>query len=192
MATGTKANGRSTPELTGLNAIDEVNDGAVLRPFIVACTVEGTTDFLSHRYSVDSVASKGKAAKGSAEKKSDDTESYVYRNDDGLICIPGRYPQRAIVEAARFHQDPRSPAQDGEGSHPGRGLGRSAPGPHPHGGQPQPHRRLGLFGSTAGGGSAFRCHKGATSIPSGLDGRLRAQRSPARICVRGIPVPPPS
>lgn len=109
MATGTKANGRSTPELTGLNAIDEVNEGAVLRPFIVACTVEGTTDFLFHRYSVDSVASKGKAAKGSAEKKSDDTESYVYRDVDGLICIPGRYPQRAIVEAARFHQDPRSP-----------------------------------------------------------------------------------
>jgi hypothetical protein len=105
------ANGvaKSNPELTGLNAVEGVDEGILLRPFIIGVTIEGTTDILMHRYSVDAVAAKGRASKGSAEKKSDDTQSYVYRNDDGLICIPGRYPQRAIVEAARFHQDPRSP-----------------------------------------------------------------------------------
>lgn len=36
-------------------------------------------------------------------------ESYVYRNDAGDICIPGEYVRQAIIHAAKFKQDPRSP-----------------------------------------------------------------------------------
>lgn len=34
---------------------------------------------------------------------------YLYRNADSQICLPGRYLQRALQEAGRFQQDPRSP-----------------------------------------------------------------------------------
>jgi hypothetical protein len=49
------------------------------------------------------------AAKGSKAKKTDDVESYVYRTDDGELAIPGEYLRMAIINAAKFRQDPRSP-----------------------------------------------------------------------------------
>lgn len=78
-------------------------------PYRVEVTIEGTAAILFHRWNCESVASKSAAKKGSAEKKSDDVESYVYRNPKGEICIPGEYLRGAIVAAAKFHQDPRSP-----------------------------------------------------------------------------------
>ena len=65
-----------------------------------------------HRWSNEAVAAKAAAAKGSKAKKTDDVESYVYRNDDGEICIPGEYLRGAICGkqgSAKFRQDPRSP-----------------------------------------------------------------------------------
>jgi hypothetical protein len=109
MATATKGNGHATPGLTGL--VNLSNDGAesILSPYSMVVDLEGTADLLFHRYGVEAVAEKAAASKGSKAKKTDDVESYLYRNDAGQICMPGRYLQRAIVEAARFHQDPRSP-----------------------------------------------------------------------------------
>jgi hypothetical protein len=78
-------------------------------PYTVAVTVEGAADFLFHRWNCEAVEAKAGAAKGSKAKKSDDIESYVYRNDAGELCIPGEYLRMAIVGAARFRQDPRSP-----------------------------------------------------------------------------------
>ena len=52
---------------------------------------------------------KAKAAKGSKAKKEDDWESYLYRNDQGAICIPGEYVRQSIIEASKYRQDPRSP-----------------------------------------------------------------------------------
>ena len=78
-------------------------------PYRVSVTVEGVAPILFHAWNVESVESKSKAKKGSAEKKSDDVESYVYRNDKGNISIPGEYLKGAIVGAAKFRQDPRSP-----------------------------------------------------------------------------------
>jgi len=60
---------------------------------------------------VEAVAEKAAAAKGSKAKKSDDVASYVYRNEDGYICIPGAYLHGAIAGkqgAAKYRQDPRS------------------------------------------------------------------------------------
>jgi hypothetical protein len=78
-------------------------------PYRVMVEIEGVAPILFHAWNVESVESKSKAKKGSAEKKSDDVEIYVYRNEKGNICIPGEYLKGAIVGAAKFRQDPRSP-----------------------------------------------------------------------------------
>lgn len=71
--------------------------------------ITGTADILFHRYNPEAVEEKSKAKKGSESKKTDNVESYVYRDRDGKICIPGSYLRQAVVGAAKFRQDPRSP-----------------------------------------------------------------------------------
>lgn len=89
------------------------NDGESVieigQPYVALVSVVGTAPFLFHRWSVEGVDAKSKAAKGSKAKKSDDLESYVYRNASGELCIPGEYLRMAIIGAAKFRQDPRSP-----------------------------------------------------------------------------------
>jgi hypothetical protein len=79
------------------------------QPYIATIDVVGASPFLFHRWSVEGVEAKGKAAKGSKAKKEDDVESYVYRNPKGVLCIPGEYFRMSIINAAKFKQDPRSP-----------------------------------------------------------------------------------
>ena len=78
-------------------------------PYIVRVSVVGAAPILFHRWSNEAVLEKSKAAKGSKAKKSDDIESFVYRNDEGQLCIPGEYFRQAVIHAAKFRQDPRSP-----------------------------------------------------------------------------------
>lgn len=87
---------------------------AFQQPYIARVTVVGTVDLLFHRWSVDSVAEKAAAPKNSKAKKTDDLESYVYRLDPvnggpGELAIPGEYFRQAIIHAAKYRQDPRSP-----------------------------------------------------------------------------------
>ena len=96
-------------DLTGLSGVSNDAEALIATPFTVALTIEGVADLLFHRYSADAVAEKAGASKGSKAKKEDDIESYLYRDADGYICLPGRYLQRALQEAGRFQQDPRSP-----------------------------------------------------------------------------------
>lgn len=89
------------------------NDGAdalsLSIPYVVETTITGTAALLFHRWSCEAVAEKATAAKNSAAKKTDNIESYVYRCDDGTIGLPGEYVRQAIIHAAKFRQDPRSP-----------------------------------------------------------------------------------
>lgn len=78
-------------------------------PYRVLVSIQGICPLLFHRWNCESVESKSKAKKGSAEKKTDDIESYVYRNEKGELAIPGEYLRGALVGAAKFQQDPRSP-----------------------------------------------------------------------------------
>lgn len=78
-------------------------------PYMVAVTVKGTADLLFHRWNCEAVDAKAGAAKGSKGKKTDNVESYVYRNEKNELCIPGEYLRQAIITAAKFRQDPRSP-----------------------------------------------------------------------------------
>lgn len=92
----------------------EVTNGALAtidtsRPYIVRSELVGTAEIIFHRWNCEAVDAKSKAAKGSKAKKSDDIESYVYRNDADELCVPGEYVRQAIINAAKFRQDPRSP-----------------------------------------------------------------------------------
>lgn len=79
------------------------------KPYRVLVELEGTCPILFHRWNNESVAAKARAKKGSAEKKTDDTESFIYKDDSGFVCIPGEYLRQAVIHAAKFEQDPRSP-----------------------------------------------------------------------------------
>lgn len=93
------------PQVT--NGAKAVIDSSV--PYIANVQIVGVADLLFHRWNCEAVEAKGKAAKGSKAKKSDDIESYVYRDDAGLLCLPGEYLRQAVIHAAKFRQDPRSP-----------------------------------------------------------------------------------
>jgi len=83
-------------------------------PYVAEVTIEGTAPLLLHRWNTEAVAEKGAAAKGSKAKKTDDIESYVYRCDNGNIGIPGFYLRGAIIGAAKYRQDPRSPRKSAQ------------------------------------------------------------------------------
>lgn len=81
-------------------------------PWLAEVTIIGTAALLFHRWQSDAVEAKARAAKGSAAKKSDDTESYLWRDENNIICLPGAYLAGAIAGpagAAKYRQDPRSP-----------------------------------------------------------------------------------
>lgn len=78
-------------------------------PYAIAVTVQGASDMLFHRWNCEAVDAKSKAAKNSSAKKTDDIESYVWRNEKNELCVPGEYFRQSIIHAAKFKQDPRSP-----------------------------------------------------------------------------------
>lgn len=109
----TKAEVQNNGRLTEIGGESPTNGAsetiAASMPYIATVRIKGTAAILFHRWNVEAIEEKGKAAKGSKAKKTDDVESYVYRNDEGEICIPGEYLRGAIINAAKFRQDPRSP-----------------------------------------------------------------------------------
>jgi hypothetical protein len=77
-------------------------------PYIVHVTIEGTSDLILHAWNCEAIQEKSLARKGSSAKKKDNLESFVRRNQDGLICLPCEYLRMSIVNAAKYRQDPRS------------------------------------------------------------------------------------
>jgi hypothetical protein len=88
------------------DALDDIESSM---PYVARIRLEGVAALLFHRWSDDAVEAKSKAVKGSKAKKSDNVESYVWRNADGDICLPGEYLRQSVIMAAKFRQDPRSP-----------------------------------------------------------------------------------
>ena len=98
----------------GTDEIGPVSNGgahdiAMTQPYAAKVVIEGTAPLLFHRWNVEAVAEKAKAAKGSRAKKEDNVESYVYRDERGHLCLPGEYFRQSVIHAARYVQDPRSP-----------------------------------------------------------------------------------
>lgn len=79
------------------------------RQYAVNFDLVGTSDLLFHRWNCDAVEAKSKAVKGSKAKKSDDIETYVWRDEKGVLCLPHEYVRQAMLHAAKYRQDPRSP-----------------------------------------------------------------------------------
>lgn len=96
---------------TSNGALSTINFSA---PVMVSVKIQGVADILFHRWNSEAVEAKAAAAKGSAAKKTDDLESYVYRLEDGELAIPGEYLRQAIIGAAKFKQDPRSPRKSAQ------------------------------------------------------------------------------
>ena len=89
----------------------QISNGAenlISQPFSVNLKIQGSQDILFHRWCDEAVQAKAEAKRGSIEKKTDDLESYIYRDDRGFISVPARYLVRSIVEAGRNFTDPRS------------------------------------------------------------------------------------
>lgn len=78
-------------------------------PYAVCVTLKGSSDMLFHAWNPEAVDEKAAASKNSKGKKTDNLESYVYRTESGEIAIPGEYLRGAVINAAKFRQDPRSP-----------------------------------------------------------------------------------
>jgi hypothetical protein len=111
---GRRASANGKAEVIGPEPTNDAADIiATQLPFAVQFTIEGVCPILFHRWSNESVAEKAAAKKGSAAKKSDDVDSYVYRDESGFVCLPGEYVHASIASkregAARYFQDPRSP-----------------------------------------------------------------------------------
>lgn len=107
----------STANGAKIEKSEPTNDGEFAisfeEPYTVELTIEGSSDILFHRWSDEDVASKGAAKKGSAAKKTDNVEAYIWRVDPtnvkSPIGVPGEYLRQSIINAAKFRQDPRSP-----------------------------------------------------------------------------------
>jgi hypothetical protein len=78
-------------------------------PYRVRVKIEGSSDIIFHRWNPESVDEKAKGAKNSKSRKTDDVESYLWRDETGHICLPGEYLRQSIINAAKFKADPRSP-----------------------------------------------------------------------------------
>jgi hypothetical protein len=92
---------------------NQTNAGAedigVQTPYTAIVGIRGSADLLFHRWNADAVDEKAAAAKNSAAKKTDNVESYVWRDDEDRICVPGEYLRGSIIMASKYRQDPRSP-----------------------------------------------------------------------------------
>lgn len=98
-------------ELRALSPVtnDAAQDISFEEPYIVSFKIEGVSPIIFHRWSCEAVAEKANAKKNSKAKKTDNVESYVYRNQQNQICLPGEYVRQSMIHAAKFKQDPRSP-----------------------------------------------------------------------------------
>lgn len=94
-------------EMTVTNGAQETIEQGL--PYRLAVSIIGVAPLLFHAWNVEAVAEKAKAAKGSKAKKSDDIESYVYRDLDHSLGVPGQNFAASIQQAGRYMQDPRSP-----------------------------------------------------------------------------------
>jgi hypothetical protein len=76
---------------------------------ILNVRIQGASKLLFHRYDCASVKVKGDAKKGSSDKKSDDLESYLYRDENNAVAVAAENIHACLAASAKSFQDPRSP-----------------------------------------------------------------------------------
>lgn len=91
----------------GANVLVEAN-----KPYTTSITLEGTAPILFHRYNCEYVKEKSDAKKGSAIKKRDDVEMYVYytegKRGKKYLGLPTQNFIAALAYAGKRHRDPSS------------------------------------------------------------------------------------
>lgn len=106
-------NGQTGGEAAVLDGAPLTNGGAWViegeEPVKARIGIVGTAPMLLHAWNVEAVEEKSKAAKGSKAKKTDNLESYSYRDEEGRLGVPGTNFHAALIEAGRRMQDPSSP-----------------------------------------------------------------------------------
>lgn len=102
------------PKTKTKNIVDNITNAAAKtyaasEPYSVQVRIRGVCDLLFKRWDSEAVKAKAAGVKGSISRKTDDLESYVYRDTEGYICLPGEYVRQSTIRAAKSFQDPRSP-----------------------------------------------------------------------------------
>jgi hypothetical protein len=85
---------------------------AAAEPYSVAAKIKGDADLLFHRWSVEETEAKAASAKGSLQRKISNIENFVWRDEQGGLCLPALYVRGAMIGAARFQKDPSSPRRN--------------------------------------------------------------------------------
>ena len=93
--------------------ISPVSNGAknlieMSQPYRAKVALIGTAKMLMHCWNNEAIAEKAAAKKGSAQKKTDDLESYLLRDEEGFIVMPCLNFCAAIRTAGKSYQDPTS------------------------------------------------------------------------------------
>lgn len=94
--------------------IQSVSNGAknfvdMSAPYRAKIKLVGTAKMLMHCWNNEAIAEKAAAKKGSAQKKTDDVESYLLRDEEGFIVMPCLNFCAAIRETGKSYPDPTSP-----------------------------------------------------------------------------------
>ena len=103
---------KKTPEKETVLSGTAVTNGAEFHlelPYYATVTLKGTSPLLFHRWDCNDVDAKAAAPKGSKIKTTDNVEAYVWRNEEGEICLPLEYVRMSMVKAAKYFKDPASP-----------------------------------------------------------------------------------
>lgn len=99
---------RKVKELSGVG--NDAQESVEMEiPFTVEVSLKGTTPFLFHRWSNEAVAAQQAAKKNSIVKKSDNVESYVFRNENKALCVPAEYVRMSLINSAKYDQHPQKP-----------------------------------------------------------------------------------
>lgn len=111
----TTSRARKTPESAEVRGVHEedVTEQQLLsmlleEPVLYAVEITGDSPILFHRYNIEDVNMKASAKKGSDIKKTDNPEAYIWRNADGLICLPFEYFKQSMAIAGKKFKDPSS------------------------------------------------------------------------------------
>lgn len=96
------------------DVIDPVSNGAAAliemeREYIATVKIVGTAKLLLHGWNIESIEEKANSKKNSVKKKTDDIESYLYRNEKNQIIMYTKNFCASIRTAGKKFQDPTSP-----------------------------------------------------------------------------------
>lgn len=105
MKTSLKAGQETNLQPTGNGAKNLID---LTKPYRAKIQIVGTAPMLMHGWNIEAIAEKTNAKKGSDVKKTDDVESYVYRDEKKRIVMPAKNLCAGLRDAGKSFLDPAS------------------------------------------------------------------------------------